>query len=199
MLGDVTEGVVDVVSGTVNSDKSKQTAGIEKIVDTGVTYGKGVVKGTGNMIKNSAETIGAILDGDTDKAIKIGKEVAKTVAIGMAGIGVADIIGGIDIDDMDSVVEVDDVVDVDDVPEYDIDDIADPDTIYENYAINHIDDIDTPEADVELVENENMHYVTPHERELPDGRVIWVDGDGNTAVDRDTGWYQTNPDYRTTE
>lgn len=46
------------------------------------------------------------------------------------------------------------------------------------------------------VENYNVHEVSPHERVLPSGEVIWVDGDGDTSVDRATGWIQTNPNYR---
>lgn len=46
------------------------------------------------------------------------------------------------------------------------------------------------------IENYNVHDVSPHERVLPSGEVIWVDGDGDTSVDRDTGWTQTNPNYR---
>ncbi len=45
------------------------------------------------------------------------------------------------------------------------------------------------------VENENSHYVNPYERELASGEKIWVDGDGDTSVDRATGWVQSNPDY----
>lgn len=41
-----------------------------------------------------------------------------------------------------------------------------------------------------------MHHVSPHYRTLPDGREIWVDGDGDTTVDTYDGWMQHNPDYR---
>lgn len=51
-------------------------------------------------------------------------------------------------------------------------------------------------ADSTQIENPNTHYVSPHERILPSGEVIWVDGDGDTSIDRDTGWTQTNPNYR---
>lgn len=51
-------------------------------------------------------------------------------------------------------------------------------------------------ADSTQIENYNVHDVSPHERVLPSGEVIWVDGDGDTSVDRDTGWTQTNPNYR---
>ena len=52
------------------------------------------------------------------------------------------------------------------------------------------------DADSTQIENYNVHDVSPHERVLPNGEVIWVDGDGDTSVDRDTGWTQTNPNYR---
>ncbi|NHM34061.1 hypothetical protein [Neobacillus terrae] len=38
------------------------------------------------------------------------------------------------------------------------------------------------------------HFVRPHERTLPSGEKIWVDGDGDTSVDRSIeqggGWWQ---------
>ena len=51
-------------------------------------------------------------------------------------------------------------------------------------------------ADSTQIENYNVHDVSPHDRVLPNGDVIWVDADGDTSVDRDTGWTQTNPNYR---
>lgn len=51
-------------------------------------------------------------------------------------------------------------------------------------------------VDSTQIENYNVHDVSPHERVLPNGDVIWVDGDGDTSVDRSTGWTQTNPNYR---
>ena len=59
-------------------------------------------------------------------------------------------------------------------------------------GIVDIEDVD----EYELVENENTHYVSPHMRTLSDGREIWVDGDGNTAINRSVGWMQSNPAYR---
>lgn len=55
-----------------------------------------------------------------------------------------------------------------------------------------------PSADdnVSLVENTNSHHVEPHLRTLSDGTEIWVDGDGDTSVNTNEGWNQTNPDYR---
>lgn len=51
-------------------------------------------------------------------------------------------------------------------------------------------------TDSTQIENYNVHDVSPHERVLPNGDLIWVDGDGDTSVNRDTGWTQTNPNYR---
>lgn len=67
--------------------------------------------------------------------------------------------------------------------------------------VDVVDGIDGTEIQTDnpqylTTDNPNTHYVEPHERVLPDGRVIWVDGDGDTSVNRDTGWFQTNPDYR---
>ena len=70
-------------------------------------------------------------------------------------------------------------------------------------VIDVVDGLDTPALDFNNkadgyieVENHNTHEVSPHERTLADGRVIWVDGDGDTSINRDTGWVQTNPNYR---
>lgn len=58
------------------------------------------------------------------------------------------------------------------------------------------------EGNVDAVEidNPNSHYVEPHWRTLPNGDIIWVDGDGNTSIDQSVeeggGWNQSNPNYR---
>ena len=40
----------------------------------------------------------------------------------------------------------------------------------------------------------------PYSRTLESGEKIWVDGDGDTSIDRTAeqggGWNQDNPDYR---
>ncbi len=110
----------------------------------------------------------AIREGDTDKAIEAGKELAKVAAVGVFSVGVIDIIDGVD----------------------GIADGVEGDSVAQASA---------PEAtDVEYAteENPNTHHVTPHERVLPDGRTIWVDGDGDTSVNTQGGWEQHNPDYR---
>lgn len=53
--------------------------------------GRGILK----TAESGIETVGAIIDGDTDKAIKVGKEMVKTAAIGALSLGVLDVIDGI--------------------------------------------------------------------------------------------------------
>ena len=95
LLGDVTEGTAEVIKGVVNEDKSLQTKGINRVVDSGATYIKGVGKGVAKLATDGIETIEAIVEGDSDRAIEVGKEIAKTVAVGAMAIGVADVIDGL--------------------------------------------------------------------------------------------------------
>lgn len=113
--------------------------------------------------------IGAIANGDSEKAIKVGKELAKTACVGVFAIGLCDLVDGV-ID-----------IDVDDMDEH---------VVASGYLVAQ--DMD----DYELVENVDVHHVQPFERQLADGSVIWVDGDGDTSVDTFDGWVQSNPDYR---
>ncbi len=160
LLGTVAEGTTETVYGALTSNKSMQKNGTDKIIKSGSSYAKGVITGVANMAIKGGQTIEAIANGDTEKAIKTGKEIVKTVAVGALSIGVLDAIDGLDFDDFD------------------------------------FDNDDFDDLDERTVENPNTHYVTPHERVLPSGRTIWVDGDGDTSVDLGRGWYQTNPNYK---
>ena len=77
LLGNAAEGAAETIYGTVTEDKAMQSNGINKVVDSGVTYAKGVINGTVKMVGNGIETACAIMDGDTDKAVKVGKESFK--------------------------------------------------------------------------------------------------------------------------
>lgn len=102
LLGNTAEGVVEAVTGTINNDKQKQKQGIDKVVETGATYAKGMVNGIGKIAETGIETTKAICNGDTDKMIKCGKEIVKTVAVSTLAIGVMDVIDGVvDIDGID--------------------------------------------------------------------------------------------------
>jgi hypothetical protein len=159
VLGSLAEGTVECVSGLVSSDSAKASRGFEQVVDTGVKTVAGVGLGVLNLADKGINTIGAIAEGDKDKAVKIGKELVKTACVATLAVGVFDAVDGA-IDD-----------------EFDLFDHDDSDSY-------------------QLVENPDTHHVEPHERELSDGSVIWVDGDGDTTVDTHDGWEQHNPDYR---
>ena len=136
----------------VNKDVKTIEDGFCQVVDTGVDTVVGMGIGTAKVIGHGYRTVSAIAKGDTETAIKTGKELAKVALVSTLAIGIADV--------------VDSVLDLNEGDEY-----------------------------IE-VENDNTHYVSPHIRTLSDGRKIWVDGDGNTSVHRDTGWIQTNPNYK---
>lgn len=157
IVGSVAEGTANVAIGIVTSDNKKVEEGFEEVVDTGAKTVVGIGKGIGYVAEKGLTTAGAILEGDTDKAMKTGKELAKVALVSTLAISVCDLADGV----IDG-----DIFDADDADDY------------------------------ELVENPEMHHVTPHYRTLPDGSKIWVDGDGNTAIDNNVGWVQHNPDYR---
>lgn len=101
LLGSVAEGSVETIKGVVNEDNQMQTQGLNKIFDSGATYVTGMARGVAKIAKDGIDTIDAIIEGDSDKAIKVGKEIIKTVAVGTLAIGVADVIDGIGDIDLD--------------------------------------------------------------------------------------------------
>lgn len=66
-------------------------------------------------------------------------------------------------------------------------------------AIDALDVLDSLDYNsLDLVEGPDNHFVEPHSRMLSDGNVIWVDGDGDTSIDRTVeeggGYLRSNPD-----
>lgn len=102
LLGNVAEGSVETIKGVVNDDNEMQLQGLNKIFDSGVTYVTGMATGVTKIAKDGIDTLDAIIEGDSDKAIKVGKEIVKTVAVGTLAIGVADVIDGIGDMDLDA-------------------------------------------------------------------------------------------------
>jgi hypothetical protein len=182
LLGNITEGAIEMVYGTMTSNKQIQSSGFDKVIDSGVTYAEGITKGVTKMATNGIETVGAILDGDTNKAIKVGKEILKTVAVGALAISVADVLDGQDAFDDNN----HGLIEVDNSNDHHV-------TGLENFDNTHHGLVG---ADNHYIDNPNTHHVTPYERTLADGRKIWVDGDGNTSVDTFGGWTQSNPNYK---
>ena len=154
VLGSIVEGTADVVSGAVNSDSCKRSEGYDKIFTTTGEYIESIGRGICSLAGAGVDTVGAIVDGDTDRALKTGKELAKVAAVSVLSIGVVD-------------------------------------------AVDAVDGLDViTDDEYDLVENPETHHVDPYYRTLPDGRVILVDGDGDSSIDTGNGWEQSNPDFR---
>lgn len=92
LVGNVAEGVTETVYGAVTEDSAMASQGFNKVLDSGATYVTGVVNGVGRMAVNGIETVDAILEGDTERAMKVGKEIAKTVVVGALAVTVSDVL-----------------------------------------------------------------------------------------------------------
>jgi len=176
-IGNLAEGTVECASGILQSDNNKIQNGLTQVVDTTantvVGFGRGIIK----TAEKGLDTIDAIAHGDTEKAIKVGKELAKVALVSMVAISVTDMIDNIDdsFDDRDSI--EDEAIRITD------------NTTSENLIANN-------DEDTVYIENLDTHHVSPHWRTLSDGRTIWIDGDGTTSVNTYDGWIQSNPDYK---
>lgn len=179
LIGNIAEGAIDTISGMITDDDDLKNKGKKQLGEAAEDTIIGVVNGVTNVTKKGINTAAAILDGDKEKAIECGKDLAKIALIGAFSISVLDIIDGVE--DFDDFHTVD----------------ADVDHIYDTADVDDTVDIDNGDFEDVSIENPHTHSVSPHYRTLSDGREIWVDGDGDTTVDTGDGWIQHNPDYRT--
>lgn len=173
LLGSLAEGTVYTVTGIISDDDYLKDKGKSQFIDATVDTITGVANGVVTVGKKGIDTAGAILSGDTEKAIECGKDLVKIVAVSALSIGVVDIIDGLDVVDiLDGTdhLAFSDGIDIDNTVDADFDDVG--------------------------IENPNMHSVTPHWRTLSDGREIWIDGEGDTSVNTGDGWIQHNPNYK---
>ncbi|UTE74718.1 hypothetical protein M1I95_09855 [Rossellomorea marisflavi] len=174
-LGNLSEGVWNVGSGLITKDERKIEQGFDDL-------GKGVfntAKAVGHSAVSTAKSVGhvagGLMDGDETRWMQGLRDVGKTVAVGALGVSILDAVDVLDINGDEG---------GDDSP-----------PSQEHMA--------TGEAEREYIreENSDSHRVEPYERTLPSGETIWVDGDGDTSMDRTAeeggGWSQSNPDYRT--
>lgn len=173
LLGRLAEGTVDTVTGIISDDDYLKNKGKSQFINATVDTITGVANGVVTVGKKGIDTAGAILNGDTEKAIECGKDLVKIAAVSTLSIGVIDIIDGLDaVDILDGTNQMvlSDGIDIDDTVDADFNDVG--------------------------IENPNMHSVTPHWRTLSDGREIWIDGDGDTSINTGDGWIQHNPNYK---
>ena len=159
LLGEMADGTANAVVGLVTQDDELINKGgkeFSRAAEESITR---IGKGIAYTATKGINTLDAVLDGDTDKAIECGKDLIKIAAIGALSVGVIDFLDG-------------------------------PDGVDDSAMA------DAPDEHVTLIDNPNVHSVEPHLRTYADGSSVWVDGDGDTSVHRDTGWVQHNPDYR---
>jgi len=171
LIGSLASGTYDAVGGIITGDKAQTNQGFEEVFETIGKTAKGIGNGLVHVAGKGIETVEAIIDGDTDRALTLGKDVAKIAAIGVLSVGIFEIVDGIDGVDADLEAS-------------------------ESVAVEELQDTEIANAEYSTIENSEMHHVTAHWRILPDGREIWVDGDGDTSVNTGNGWSQHNPDFR---
>ena len=98
IVGEIADGTAKCASGILSQDITKIDEGLGEVVETSVKTVVGIGTGVVKTIENGVEAVASVAGGDMDTALRTGKKVLTGVAIGMVGIGICDVIGGIDMD-----------------------------------------------------------------------------------------------------
>ena len=96
VLGSVTDSTLKCASGIITQDSSKAEEGFSEVIESATNTMVGIGKGLINTVEKGIDTVSAIADGDSEKAIKTGKELVKIAAVSTLAVGICDVIGGID-------------------------------------------------------------------------------------------------------
>jgi hypothetical protein len=103
IVGSLASGTYDAVGGLITDDKHQSSQGLNEIFNTVGDTASGIGKGIVNVTEKGIDTVSAILDGDKEKALELGKDLAKVAAVGVLSIGIIDIVDGLDgVDSMDT-------------------------------------------------------------------------------------------------
>ena len=94
-IGRFADGAVMCASGAIGKDASKMSSGAKEIGNVAVETVNGIGKGIVNTASLGINGVGAVLDGDADKVIEIGKKFVKVAAIGALSFSVLDAIDGV--------------------------------------------------------------------------------------------------------
>ncbi|WP_042462066.1 hypothetical protein [Neobacillus dielmonensis] len=168
-LGNLAEGVWNVGSGLITKDDSKINQGFDDLGEGVSKTAKAVGQGISATVSNIGDVAGGLMDGNSDRALAGAKNLGKSALIVALGVSILDMADIVDIDGNEGGADG-----------------------------GHNGQVAMGDESIE-VENPNQHDVTPHWRTLSDGREIWVDGDGDTTINRSIedggGWTQTNPNY----
>lgn len=191
-LGNVAEGAWNVGSGLVTNNERKIDQGFDDLGEGVTSTAKAVGQGISSTVQNVGNVAGGLIDGDETRWKHGLREVGKTVAVGALGVSILDVADVIDINGNEGGIEGNDPTGNESI------------AIEQHPEVGQVETADissTPEQEYIAEENPNEHFVEPHWRTLESGEEIWVDGDGDTSIDRTVeqggGWNQGNPDYRT--
>lgn len=172
-IGEVASGTWDTAAGIVTQNDEKLDAGLndmgKAIGDTAKAAGHTVC----HVVENGKDVVYGMKDGDDERFRGGAKGLVKVGVVGAFSFGALDLVDGADSMNGDT-------------------------TTVAAESVNTSNEGNSPSIDqkVNLVENPNDHHVESHWRTLPDGTRIWVDGDGDTSINTNEGWTQSNPDYR---
>jgi len=190
-LGNVAEGVWNVGSGLVTKDDQKIDQGFEDVGEGVASTAKAVGQGISTTVQNVGDVAGGLMNGDEERWKQGLRDVGKTVAVGALGVSVLDIADVVDVNGNEGGAESND-------SNGNVSMEQQPESPQVQTAASDLNTV--TEQEYITVENPNEHSVEPHWRTLESGETIWVDGDGDTSVDRTVeqggGWNQDNPDYR---
>lgn len=180
-LGNVAEGVWNVGSGLITQDDYKIDQGFDDLGEGIGNTAKAVGQSISATVSNIGDVAGGLIDGNSDRALEGAKQLGKTALIATLGVSVLDTADIVDVNGNESGFD------------------GDNNNGYINPGGIAMEESNEG-VDYFQVDNSNSHSVDPYWRTLPDGREIWVDGDGDTSVDRSVeeggGWTQSNPNYR---
>lgn len=95
-IGSVASGTYDTIGGIITGDSNQLDQGMGEVFDSVGNTISGIGNGIANVAEKGFDTVGAIIDGDTDKALVIGKDIAKVAVIGVLSFGIIDIVDGFD-------------------------------------------------------------------------------------------------------
>lgn len=180
-LGNVAEGVWNVGSGLITKDDQKIDQGFGDLGEGIGNTAKAVGHGISTTVSNIGDVAGGLMDGDSNRALEGAKHLGKTALIATLGVSVLDAADIVDINGNEGGLDGGSSLTADPTDHVMVE--------------NSVEDKDYVQAD-----NPNSHSVEPHWRTLSDGREIWVDGDGDSSINRSVeeggGWNQSNPNYR---
>lgn len=198
-LGNVAEGIWNVGSGIVSQDDNKIDQGFDDLGEGIGKTAKAIGQGISMTVNNIGDVAGGIIDGDSDRTLDGAKQLGKTALIATLGVSVLEAADIVDINGNEGGFNGDN-----NAGNIGTSEIANGNGMNNGsniiYAETAMDNNYEGDLDYIEVENPNSHFVEPHWKTLPNGEMIWVDGDGDTSVnltvEEGGGWDQSNPNYR---